>query len=134
VTKQEIYEDVLRLTSELTASGVVDKIFAAASRDNGRDVDSVYESYTEDNLELHERIVSFGEEINRNVTDAEIFAAEEDQENGVTVFLENTGFARSFYVLCVFALVHEEHFFVGGRTETYNTYEKLIDKEDQETE
>jgi len=131
VTRQEIYEQVVQLTSEVHAVGVAEKIFAAASTGEARNVDEAYKSFIKENSKLYKRIVSFGKKLNefvhRNTWGAQIFGAEEDAQNCVTVFDNDTVNAQSFYVLSFFANIDEACFFDWG-TESSEVFLKAIEE------
>lgn len=131
MTRQEIYEQVVQLTSELHNLGVAEKIFTAASTGEAKNVKAVFKSFKKDNPELYERIVSFGEQLKgfvyRNTWGARIFGAEEDEQNGVTVYDDNTVNAQSFYALSFFANIDEACFFDWG-TESSEVFLKAIEE------
>jgi len=64
VTKQEIYEQVVQLTSELHAINIAEKIFYTVQEGDSKKVEEVFETLKKEYPDLHSRIVSFGEEFN----------------------------------------------------------------------
>lgn len=109
MTKQEIYEQVVHLTSELHTVGVAEKIFSAAKTGDASNVESVFETFKKENTELYERIESFGHKFNKFIEgnesrrDGEIFGEEEC----VTAFDANVVDAPSLYTLTFFANIME---------------------------
>lgn len=70
VTKQEIYEQVVRLTTELAQTKIAEKIFSAAAERDAVRVDMIIDAFPQYYPELYQRIISFGEEFNKLVGDS----------------------------------------------------------------
>ena len=71
MTRQETYEQIVRLTSELTAINLAQRIFDAAKTGEVEDVKTVFKAFKEQNPKLHQKIVNFGE--GYNITKLQIF-------------------------------------------------------------
>ena len=71
MTKKEIYEQVVRLTSELKETKIAEKIFIAAAEGDAVKIDTIISVFPEYYPELHQRILSFGKEFNKLVGDSE---------------------------------------------------------------
>ncbi len=67
MTKNEIYEQVVRLTDELAQTKIPEKIFSAATEKDASKVDTIFSAFPQYYPELYQRIVSFGEEFNKLV-------------------------------------------------------------------
>lgn len=64
MTKREIYEQVVRLTSEIAETKIAQKIFDAAMYGDVEKTDMIINAFPYYYPELYERIVSFGDEFN----------------------------------------------------------------------
>lgn len=115
MTKQEIYERIVQLTSELHATNVAEKIFSAAREGDAKKVEEVFETFKKENPDLYARIVSFGADFNSDENDTiDVFASEEDKENGAYVYDNNIINAVTFYALMLFAQIDEFYLFDWG--------------------
>lgn len=70
MTKKEIYEQVVRLTSELKETGIAEKVFMAAQEGNDERVDAIIVAFPEYYPDLYQRIISFGIKFNMLVGDS----------------------------------------------------------------
>lgn len=67
MTKKEIYEKVVRLTSEIAETKIAQRIFDAAMDGNAEKTDMLISAFPYYYPELYKRIVSFGDEFNKLV-------------------------------------------------------------------
>lgn len=70
MTKQEIYEQVVRLTGKLAETGIVDKIFDATAFGDADRIDTILTAFPEYYPNLYEEIVEFGWRYNNLVGDS----------------------------------------------------------------
>ncbi len=70
MTKQEIYEQVVRLTRELAETGIVEKIFDATALYDPDRIDTIFEAFPDFYPELYDEIVEFGWKYNALVGDS----------------------------------------------------------------
>ena len=116
MTKQENYEQVVRLTSEVYATNVAEKLFSAVKEKNQVKFDEVFEGFKKENTDLYQRIVAFGEAFNERV-EKEAFGlkfmifGEENKEEGVYLFDINTVNSLSLYALVLFANISDLYLF-----------------------
>ena len=84
MTKQEIYERIVQLTSELHATNVAEKIFSAAKEGDPEKVEEVFETSKEENPDLYQKILKFEEDFDSDYhVTVNIFGSKEDKTNGV---------------------------------------------------
>lgn len=128
MTKQEIYEQIVRLTGELQFVNLADKIFDAVKTENPKNVENVFETFRNESFELHQRIVSFGKEYNelaaRSASDANIFGIANDE----FVFDPLKVDASNLYVLTFFGKIDEIYLFSWG-TESADRFILEIEKD-----
>jgi len=86
MTKNEIYESVVRLTAELAQTNVAQKIFNAATEGDAVKAQTIIDAFPIFYPELYQKIVDFGKEFNKLVGDSE-----EDKED-FKKLLENCEF------------------------------------------
>lgn len=86
MTKNEIYEGVVRLTAELAQTNVAQKIFDAATDGDAVKAQTIIDAFPMFYPELYQKIVDFGKEFNKLVGDSE-----EDKED-FKKLLENCEF------------------------------------------
>ena len=128
MTKQEIYEQVVQLTSELHATNVAENIFAAAKEGDPKKVEEVFETFKEENPKLYARIVSFGRDYNGLSNDTyDVFGSEEDEENGSYVFDPNTINAETLYALILFSEIDDYYLFDWGTESSQNFVNSIKD-------
>ena len=82
MTKQEIYEQIVRLTSELHDTNVVENIFITAKDGNLKKIEEILEDFKERNPDLYQKIISFGKEYNELI-DSDCLLGEIFEETGV---------------------------------------------------
>lgn len=107
MTKQEIYEQIVRLTAELKSINLAQRIFDAVETGNPEEVRSVFESFKKENSIMYRGLVKFGKEFNQlelEDTDKRIFV------NGI-IFDENIIEALSLYTLTFFANINDYYLF-----------------------
>ena len=80
MTKNEIYEQVVRLTAELAETKVAKAIFAAATEGEAVKAQTIIDVFPVFYPELYQKIVDFGKEFNKLVGDSE-----EDKEKRSTI-------------------------------------------------
>lgn len=113
MTKQEIYEQVVQLTSELHTTNVAEKIFSAAKEGDPKKVEEVFETFETENPDLHSRIVYLGKEVNElmensvGIINPCIFGSEEDAQRGIYVLNTDKINSVSLYVLMFFANIDD---------------------------
>lgn len=112
MTKQEIYEKIVRLTAELTVINIASKIFEAAKTGEPEEVETVFETFKKENSKLHQEIIDFGEKYNEinDCLDKEIFA-ELRNCNGYWVFDPTKINAANFYLLTLIVGSDDSEFF-----------------------
>ena len=123
MTKQEIYEQIVRLTAELHNANISKKIFDAVENGNAEEVQSVFESFQNVNSKMYQRLVSFGQEFNKlelKDIDTRIF------DNKI-LFDENTIDALSLYTLTFFADINDYYLF-NWMTESADRFVVEIEK------
>ena len=82
MTKNEIYESVVRLTAELAQTNVAQKIFNAATEGDAVKTQKIIDVFPVFYPELYQKIVDFGKEFNKLVGESE-----EDKEKHSTILL-----------------------------------------------
>ena len=70
MTKKEIYENIVRLSAEISKTQIAEKIFDAAEAGDVTTVDAIFDAFPEFYPELHQEIVCFGEAFNQLVGDS----------------------------------------------------------------
>ena len=70
MTKKEIYERVVRLTTELSQTHIPEKIFNAAIEGDYKKVDAIIDAFPEYYPNLYQEIINFGDEFNKLVGDS----------------------------------------------------------------
>ena len=70
MTKKEIYENIVRLSGELTKIQIPEKIFNAAKAGDAQKVDTIFDAFPEYYPFLYQEIVRFGQEFNKLVGDS----------------------------------------------------------------
>ena len=128
VTKQEIYEQIVRLTSELHATNVAEKFFGAAKEGDSKRVEEVFETFKKENLDFYLKVLNFGVAV-RTISygkPIDVFSSEEDKENGSYVFDNDTINAVTFYALMLLGGMDEFYLFNWG-TESSENFVKAIE-------
>ena len=74
MTKKEIYEQVVRLTSEVAQTKIAEKIFGAAANGEASRVEMIFDVFSLYYPDLYERIIDFGNNFNKLIgrTDEEL--------------------------------------------------------------
>lgn len=109
MTKQEIYEQLVRLTAELKSINLAQRIFDAVETGNPEEVQSVFESFKNENAKMYRGLVRFGEEFNKlELFDTRMFGDENDNE---ILFDENIIDALTLYTLTFFAKINDYYLF-----------------------
>ena len=130
MTKKEIYEQIVQLTSELHATNVAEKIFSAAQEGDPKKVEEVFETFKKQNMDFYIRIVNFGAQV-RIVSKGEpidVFSSEEDKKYGSYVLDTNVINAESLYTLILLAKI-DEYFLFNWGTESSDNFVKAIEKQ-----
>ena len=71
MTKQEIYDQVVRLTGELKETGIPEKIAFAMSQDDAETINTILKAFPVFYSGLYTEIVSFGNAFNETIGDSE---------------------------------------------------------------
>lgn len=71
MTKKEIYEQVVRLTTELAQTKVAEKIFNAATEGDAVKTQTIIDAFPIFYPELNQKIISFGKEFNKLIGESE---------------------------------------------------------------
>ena len=115
MTKQEIHEQIVRLTSELHATNVDEKIFKVAQEGDSKKVEEIFEAFKKENINLYARIVSFGEAYNALTDEStllgEIFAVRENKAKGKFIYDTKIINTLSFFLLLCFADIDDFYLF-----------------------
>lgn len=134
MTKQEIYEQIVQLTSELHATNVAEKIFGAAKEGDVKKVEEVFETFKNENPDLYVKIASFGIKVSTDINNTymknkfiDIFSSKGDKENGSYVFDTNTVNAVDLYALMILGGIDEFYLFNWG-TESSINFVKAIEE------
>jgi len=116
VTKQEIYEQIVQLTSELHATNVAEKIFNTAKEGDSAKVEEVFENFKKENREFYLRILNFGASVRENLfgKSIKLFGSRGNKVKETYVFDNNIINAVSFYALMILAEVDEYYLFDWG--------------------
>ena len=129
MTKQEIYEQIVQLTSELHATNVTEKIFSAAKEGDSKKVEKVFDTFKEENLDLYLRILNLGVTI-RTISyggPIDVFSSEEDEENGSYVFDSSIINAETLYILILLGGIDEFYLFNWGTESSINFVNAIKD-------
>ena len=135
MTKQEIYEQIVRLTSELHSTKIVEKIFAAVKTGDLRKVEDVFETFKKENAELYQKMVSCAEQYNKKSATAtasvEIFGMSNDENEGMVIFDTSIINASAFCVFTFFGSIDEAWLF-RWRTKSSEAYVSGLKKDGYE--
>ena len=125
MTKQEVYEQLVRLTTELKSLNLAQRIFDAVETGNPEEVQSVFESFKKENSKMYLGLVKFGEEFNKLELD-EVDTNKRLFVNGI-LFDENVIDALSLYILTFFAKIKDYYLF-NWTTESADRFVLAIKK------
>lgn len=132
MTKQEIYEQIVQLTSELHTTNVAEKIFSVAKEGYPKRVEEVFETFKKENPDLYVRIASLGIKFSKDMnTESKtkiinVFSSEKGKENGSYVFDTNIINAVDLYILLLLSGIDEFYLFNWG-TESSKNLVKAIE-------
>lgn len=110
MTREECYEQILQLTSELKNTNVAAEVFEAAKNGTPSEVEDVFDAFKILHSKLYESIVNFGEKYNTTTEKLNVwgvFGAKDDTEKGVHIFEPEKIDAPSFCVLIYMANIDE---------------------------
>lgn len=115
MTKRQIYDNIVKLTTEIKATNVGLKLFEAA-RLSGQKVKEVAETFMREYPGLYKRMYDFAYEYNKLVaddclSDVEIFGVEENEENGIFVLNPNVIDAPSYFSLIFLTNIDEAYLY-----------------------
>ena len=126
MTKQEIYEKIVQLTSELHSTNVAEKIFSAAKEGDSKKVEEVFETFKKEYPDLYVRIVYLTLKISPART-VNVFSSKEDKASGSYVFDANSINAVDLYALLLLGENDDYYLFKWG-TESSDEFVKAIEK------
>ena len=114
MTNQEIYEQIVQLTSEIKASCIAEKLFSAAREHEKQKFNRILEDFKDD--ELYQRIVKLGEEYLNCLVDGEEYHemkifGKEHEANTIFVFDSKIIHAPSFLIFLIFANIQDDELF-----------------------
>ena len=138
MTKQEIYEQIVQLTSELHATNVAEKIFSAAKEGDPKKVEEVFETFEKEYPDLYARIVELGEEFEElqeksvGFINPCIFGTEEDASKGIYVLNTDKIDSVSLYVLMFLADIDDFNLFAWDSKSTNMFTEAIFEAGYQE--
>jgi len=120
VTKQEIYEQVVQLTSELHATNVAEKIFSAAKEGDPKKVEEVFETFKKEKYDIHQKIVNLGKEVKRFLGKSKIFqtscifGTEQNEQRGIYLLDAEKVDSPNLFVIMLIAKIDDTHIFQWG--------------------
>ncbi len=132
MTKQEIYDQVVNLTSELAHTDIAIKIFDTANNGSAEDVENAVLEFQTENPELHQKIVDFGQKcinmMNEGM-DVEIFGVVEDTVRGLYVFDPILIDALSFELLTFLIEVDDSQFFSEWEDDVQPLLDSIVESD-----
>ena len=129
MTKQEIYEWVVRLTAELHATNFAKEIFDAVKNEDSKKFDSTFKSIKQDDSDLYLKIVGFGKICNDLIPEKrEIFGDLEDEENRIFLFEADKIDALSFFALAILGDIEDGDFFEDWDSQSFKVYLEAIEE------
>lgn len=121
MTKQEIYEQIVQLTSELHATNVAEKIFSAAKEGDPEKVEEVFETFKKEYPDLYQKIIKFEEDYDGEyLVIGDVFGSEEDEVNGAYIYDNNIINAVTLYALILLGEMDEFYLFDWGTESSRN--------------
>lgn len=142
MTRNEIYEQVVKLTAELAQTKVAEKIFSYADAGDAEKTQAAINLFPDEYPELYEKIVSFGKKFNELVYeetseyDVCIFGTKADEDDNRYVFDTKVIEPLSLYVLTIFGKFDdwalfidwdsEENFFDALREVGYRAFSEFV--------
>lgn len=111
MTKRELYDKVVELTSELQKTNIAQRIFDAAMEKDALKAQVIIDAFPEYYPKLYEKITDFGEKFNSLVEkfkvgewhNPAIFGKKTDEKNEMFVFDPQVIDALSFYIFSLLA-------------------------------
>lgn len=113
IVKRKIYEQVVKLASELAKTKVAEEIYNAAKAGETRKVQDIIDAFPQKYPELNTKIVNFGEAFNMfyDVYDVRVFGYESKEEEGVFVYDKDVIDPLSFCFFALFAKIEDDDLF-----------------------
>ena len=116
MTKLELYEQIVRFSSELASLNLACDVLKASKTGKTIEVQKVFEKFKEENFELYQEIEKFSKEYKQTIQNAphdlEIFGIREDTENGIFVYDPNIINTPNFYMLILLGEIDESYLFL----------------------
>lgn len=129
MTKQEIYEWVVRLTAELHATNFAEEIFKAVENEDSKKFDSILKKIKQDNSGLYLKIVGFGKKYNDlELEERGIFGEVEDKNGRIFLFDADKIDALSFVAFSILADIDDGDFFKEWNSQSSKVYLEAIKK------
>lgn len=127
MTKQEIYEWIVRLTAELHATNFAREIFNAVENEDSEKFDSTFKSIKQNDSGLYLKIFGFGKICNDLEREERgIFGDAENKKRGIFLFDAHKIDALSFFALTILADIDDGDFFVNWDTQSSEVYLEAI--------
>ena len=136
MTKKQIYETIVSLTSELTPTKVGTMLFEAAkSEEGGKKVDEIIENFISQYSDLYLKMCNFAAkftELYEACEDVEVFGPEKDMWKFDTALID----VSSFFALAFLTNINSQDFFAAEDSEDSesNVYLDAIEKESGSTD
>lgn len=129
MTKQEIYEWVVRLTAELHATNFAREIFNAVDNEDSEKFDSTFKSIKQNDSGLYLKIVGFGKICNDLKREERgIFGDSEDKKRRIFLFDVDKIDALSFFILTILTNIDDVDFFQDWNSQASKAYLEAIEK------
>lgn len=116
MTKLELYEQIVRFSSELATLNLACEVLKASKTGKTIEVQKVFEKFKEENSELYQEIEKFSKEYKQMIQNAphdlEIFGIRKDAENGIFVYDSNIINTPNFYMLILLGEIDESYLFL----------------------
>ena len=117
MTKKEIYEQIVQLTSELHVTNVTEKIFSAAKEGDSKKVEEIFETFKKEKHDIHQKIVNLGKEIKQVLAKsmifetACIFGTKQNEKKGIYVLDSKKIDCPSLFVIMLIAEIEDTSMF-----------------------
>lgn len=129
MTKQEIYEWVVRLTAELHATNFAREIFNAVENEDSEKFDSTFKSIKQNDSGLYLKIFGFGKICNDLESEERgIFGDAENKKRGIFLFDADKIDALSFFALTILADIDDMDFFENWGSQSSKVYLEAIEE------
>ena len=129
MTKQEIYEWVVRLTAELHATNFAEEIFKAVENEDSEKFDSTFKSIKQNDSGLYLKIVGFGKKYNDlELEERGIFGEAEDKNGRIFLFDADKIDALSFVAFSILADIDDGDFFKEWNSQSSKVYLEAIEE------